>query len=153
MKRVKEIRGRGLRLASRAGRITLLLLGFAAANAGSAAAQGLNVELNQAVDRGGNCQASFLIRNDLGETLDRFGLELYLFDADGVVASRFLVDLAPLPNARTTPVSFPLGRSCSQISRVLIAGAAACRAEASGAQLDCMAGMKVVSRAQLQLEK
>jgi len=131
-----------------AGLCALLLLA-----ATPALAEQLGIELNRAADENGRCQASFLVRNGLGHTLDRFSLDLYLFDAGGRVASRILVDLAPVPDGRTTPFSFSLDRPCAELGSILIAAAPSCRAQGNAATLDCMAALSVSSRDRLALEK
>ena len=63
----------------------LALLGLSAL-AAPAAAEGLKIELNKLEDNAGSCLASFVVQNALGHTLDRFSLDLYVFDNDGVIA-------------------------------------------------------------------
>ncbi len=52
---------------------------------------GLDIELNKVEDNGGSCLASFVFRNRLGHTLNRFSMDLYVFDRDGVIARRQMV--------------------------------------------------------------
>jgi hypothetical protein len=54
----------------------LIVTGLSAA----AAEPGLDIELNKAVDGDGACVASLVVRNDMGHTLDRFSMDLYVFD-------------------------------------------------------------------------
>ncbi len=118
-----------------------------------ASAAGLAIELNKAEDEGNACLASFVIRNGLGHTLDRFSMDVIVFDRDGVIAGRSIVDLAPLPGAKTTVVIFPLQNGdCGAIDRVLVNGFPSCRAD-DGQTVDCLAGLSVSSRADIGLEK
>ncbi|HZD25987.1 MAG TPA: hypothetical protein VE631_06965, partial [Alphaproteobacteria bacterium] len=103
------------------GRAALGLLFALACQAPAFAAGSLSIELNRVTMRDGRCVGSFLIGNDLGRTLDRFSIDLYVFDADGRAARRLLVDLAPLPAGRTTPASFGLALPCGGIGWLLIA--------------------------------
>lgn len=118
-----------------------------------AAAAGLAIELNKTESRNGGCLASFVIRNGLGHTLDRFSMDVIIFDRDGVIAGRSLLDLAPLPDAKTTVATFPLQNGgCDAISRVLVNGFPSCRAN-SGQDVDCLNGLSVSSRGDIGLEK
>lgn len=133
-----------------------LLVGAAistAAGIPSARAAGLAIELNKAENGSGGCLASFVIRNSLGHTLDRFSMDVIIFDRDGVIAGRSLLDLAPLPDAKTTVATFPLQNGgCEGISRVLVNSFPACQAR-DGQDVDCLAGLSVSSRGKIGLEK
>ena len=118
-----------------------------------ASAAGLAIELNKAENGNGGCLASFVIRNGLGHTLDRFSMDVIVFDQEGVIAGRSLLDLAPLPDAKTTVATFPLQNGgCDTISRVLVNSFPSCRAN-SGQDVDCLAGLSVSSRDDIGLEK
>lgn len=118
-----------------------------------ASAAGLAIELNKAENGNGSCLASFVIRNGLGHTLDRFSMDVIVFDQEGVIAGRSLLDLAPLPDAKTTVATFPLQNGgCDTISRVLVNSFPSCRAN-SGQDVDCLAGLSVSSRDNIGLEK
>ncbi len=76
----------------------------------------------------GCCLASFVVRNGLGHTLDRFSLDLYVFDTDGVIARQVLLDMAPLRDDKTTVARFSLiQRACGKISRILVNAVSSCR--------------------------
>ncbi len=112
----------------------------------------LNIELNKVEDNTGTCQAAFLIWQQLGSKLDRFSLDLYVFDGDGVIARQILVDLAPLRNDKTTVVKFPLlERPCAEISKVLVNKIPSCRSAATGQDLDCLSDLAVSSRSRIGL--
>ena len=92
-----------------------------------AAAENLELELNKMEDGPRGCLATILIGNHLDRTLDRFRLDLVLFNGKGVIFDRILIDLAPVPKGRTTIASFPLnGASCAGISRILLKDAPGC---------------------------
>ncbi len=131
-----------------------IVTGFSAA----AAELGLNIELNKAEDGGGVCVASFVVRNDMGQSLDRFSMDLYVFDADGVIARQVLLDLAPLRGAqggsKTTVARFNLIASpCAEVSRILVNDIPSCRGAASGETLDCLTALTVSSRARIEMVK
>ena len=122
--------------------------------AASAAEPGLDIELNKAEDGDGACIASFVMRNAMGHTLDRFSMDLYVFDNNGVIARQVLLDLAPLRGNKTTVALFNLiGRSCGEVSRILINDIPSCRSAGSGATLDCLAALTVSSRGAIEMVK
>jgi hypothetical protein len=123
-----------------------------------AAEPGLDIELNKTEDGGGSCVASLVIRNAMGQSLDRFSMDLYVFDGDGVIARQVLLDLAPLKGAqggaKTTVARFNLiATPCAEVSRVLVNDIPSCRGEASGETLDCLGGLTVSSRGRIEMVK
>ncbi len=122
--------------------------------AASAAGPGLDIELNKAEDGDGACVASFVVRNGMGHTLDRFSMDLYVFDRDGVIARQVLLDLAPLRGNKITVARFNLiARSCGEVSRILINDIPSCRSAGSGDTLDCLAALTVSSRGLIEMVK
>ena len=125
----------------------------------AAAEPGLDIELNKAEDGdNGACVASFVVRNTMGQSLDRFAMDLYVFDSNGVIARQVLLDLAPLKGiqggAKTTVARFNLiATPCAEVSRVLINDIPSCRGEASGKTLDCLGGLSVSSRGAIEMVK
>ena len=114
----------------------------------------LEIELNKVEDNDGACLASFVVRNRLGHTLDRFSMDLYVFDRDGVIARQVLLDLAPLRGDKTTVARFSLiKRPCGEISRILINDIPSCRSEGTGETLDCLDGLTVTSRGLIEMIK
>ncbi len=123
-----------------------------------AAEMGLDIELNKAEDGDGACVVSLVVRNDMGQSLDRFSMDLYVFDSDGVIARQVLLDLAPLRGAqggtKTTVARFNLiARPCADISRILVNDIPSCRGEGAGEALDCLAALTVSSRAEIEMVK
>ena len=131
----------------------LLLTSFICLSPGTASAAGLSLELNK-IERGTeSCIATIQIANRLGQSLDRFRLDLVLFDSKGVIFERLLIDLAPLPHDRTTIASFPLlAAKCSDVSRILVKDVPACRAEGGG-DMDCFSSLRVKTRARIKIGK
>lgn len=113
----------------------------------------LSIELNKAEDTEQNsCVAAFVLRNDLAAPLDRFSLDLYIFDSDGIIARQLVLDLAPLRNDKTTVVRFPLmNRQCATIGRVLVNDIPSCRSAETGEDIDCLAVLQVSSRDRIAL--
>jgi hypothetical protein len=113
----------------------------------------LDIELNKVVDSGGGCLASFVVQNKLGQTLDRFSLDLFVFDKDGIIARQVLLDMAPLRKAKTTVANFSLIQlPCENIGKVLVNNIPSCRSE-DGSLLDCLEDLKVSSRNRIDLTK
>ncbi|MDA1100190.1 MAG: hypothetical protein O2967_14525 [Proteobacteria bacterium] len=133
--------------------LAILLAHFLCLTTYPAAAAGLGLELNKAEDSAQGCLATVLIGNDLGQTLDRFRLDLVLFDSSGVLFDRLLIDLAPLPAGRTTIARFALhaGR-CDGISRILLRDLPACRAQ-DGKTYDCLTDLVITTRAAIGFSK
>ena len=130
-----------------------LLTSFMWLSTGTASAAGLSLELNKIESVTETCTATVLIANRLGQSLDRFRLDLVLFDSKGVIFERLLIDLAPLPHDRTTIASFPLlAAKCSDISRILVKDVPACRAEVGG-DMDCFSSLRVKTRTRIQIGK
>lgn len=114
---------------------------------------GLAIELNKVEDFDDGCMASFVFQNNLGATLDRFNLDLFLFDAQGVIMRRVTIDMAPLPNGKTRVAQFHLHSGpCAELSRVLVNDFPQCRAD-DGEPVDCLAGLAVSSRSPIVLAK
>jgi hypothetical protein len=119
----------------------------------SAQSSGLSIELNKAEDFDGSCVASFVFQNNLGATLDRFNLDLFLFDSQGVIVRRVTIDLAPLLDGKTRVAQFHLhSGACAEVSRILVNDIPQCRAE-SGESVNCLAGLAVSSRSAIALTK
>ncbi len=115
---------------------------------------GIEIELNKVEDNGGSCLASFVFRNRLGHTLNRFSMDLYVFDRDGVIARRVVLDLAPLRGDKITVAQFFLiERPCGEVSRILINDIPSCRSEGTGETLDCLDGLTVTSRSLIEMVK
>jgi hypothetical protein len=123
------------------------------ANAAAADEQNLQIELNKTEDSGGGCLASFVVENKLGHTLDRFSLDLFVFDKEGIIARQVLLDMAPLRKSKTTVANFALVQvSCDSIGKVLVNDIPSCRSE-DGSLLDCLTDLKVSSRNRIELTK
>ncbi len=119
-----------------------------------ASAAGLSIELNKVEDNAGSCLASFVVQNGLGHTLDRFSLDLYVFDNEGVIARQVLLDMAPLRDDKTTVARFSLiQRPCGEVGRILVNNVPSCRSEGTGEELDCLAGLAVSSRSPVEMVK
>ena len=119
----------------------------------AATAASLSLELKKVESGTESCTATFLLVNRLGQSLDRFRLEMILIDSKGEFVERLLINLAPLSHDRTTVASFPLlAGNCSNISRILIKDVPACRAE-GGKKVDCLSSLVVKTRVLIKISK
>jgi len=95
---------------------------------------GIDLELNRANTVAESCEVSFVVRNELAHTLDRFQLELYVFDSDGIIKARSNIDLAPLRKNKSTVLAFRLyAAPCATVSKVLVNDIPQCRADTGAA--------------------
>jgi hypothetical protein len=129
-------------------------LGLAALAQPLAAAEPeLLIELNKLEDTEQGCRSLFLFDNATGHELNRFRVDLILFDQEGVYAKQLLLDMAPLSEDKKVLTSFLLAdEPCASIGSILVNDLPLCE-NGSGAELDCVPLLKVESRTDVPLEK
>jgi hypothetical protein len=129
-------------------------LGLAALAPPLAAAEPeLLIELNKLEDTEQGCRSLFLFDNATGHELNRFRVDLILFDQEGVYAKQLLLDMAPLSEDKKVLTSFLLAdQPCASIGSILVNDLPLCE-NGSGAELDCVPLLKVESRTDVPLEK
>lgn len=111
------------------------------------------IELNKVENTEQGCRPLFLFDNRSGHQLNRFQVELILFDQKGVYSSQILLDMAPLYKDKKTIASFLLSDiPCDQIGSVLVNDLPDCENSAGNA-LDCLAFLQVASKGDIVLEK
>jgi hypothetical protein len=128
----------------------LVLAGASAGSAATAAtAPTIGVELNdlQPGDSGG-CRAVFVVTNNLGKPIDKFGVRVVAFDKDEHASLFLTLDIGAMPAGKTRVLRFDLGDTvaCPDISRLVLDDVTAC----DGDGLDpaaCLATLAVTSRA------
>lgn len=99
----------------------------------------------------GGCRLTFVIRNDLGTTIENLVAEAVLFDAEGRVATMTLFDFGALPEARPRVRQFDLaGPSCDRIGEILVNGIGTC--EGAGlAPAACLDGLRLSSDTDIEV--
>ena len=102
------------------------------------AAEDMRVELNAAENAEGRCRLTFVIENK-GAPRDTLKLDLALFNSEGAVYRRMIVDLAPVRSAKTIVKTFAVEGECAQLGAVLINEVAACAPGDPNACLDALA--------------
>lgn len=104
-------------------RLRILLFVAALACSGPAFAQsgGVQVELNKLQPVDDACRA-YLVTQNLSDTaFDSLKLDVVMFDADGIVAKRLAIQLAPIPAGKTRLKVFDMADlSCGQIGQLLL---------------------------------
>jgi hypothetical protein len=142
------------RLSKHARHLLLPALFFVFGTSTAFAADGkISIELNKAEETEQGCSSLFLFDNQSGHQLNRFQVDLVLFDDKGVHARRLLLDMAPLYNNKKVVASFLMNDlACSQIGSMLVNALPSC-ANSTGAKLDCLGLLDVSSKSSIPLEK
>jgi hypothetical protein len=113
----------------------------------------LGIQLNKLEDSAEGCRSVFVFDNHTGHELNRFRVDLILFDPNGVYSKQLLLDMAPLPDDKKTVTSFLLdGQPCNELGSVLVNDVPWCE-NGSGTAIDCVKMLKVGSLAQVPLQK
>ena len=113
----------------------------------------LGIELNKLEDTEEGCRSLFVFDNATGHELNRFRVDLILFDRKGVYAKQLLLDMAPLYEDKKVLASFLLADDpCDSIGTVLINDVPWCE-NGAGATVDCVKLLEVGSRTEVPLEK
>lgn len=111
----------------------------------------LQLELNAAQTTDKGCRLVFVIKNDLGKSLARTGLEIALFNEAGVVDRLSVLEFKDLVSGKTKVSRFELpGVQCANISRLLVNGTTACEGEGVEPQL-CQGALALSSKAGIEL--
>ena len=134
--------------------VACAVFGFLAMAQPLAAAEGeLLIELNKLEDTDQGCRSLFVFDNATGHELNRFQVDLILFDQEGVYAKQVMLDMAPLSEDKKVLASFLLpDHECGTIGSILVNDLPQCE-DGAGAQLDCVKLLEVRSRTDTPLEK
>lgn len=105
--------------------ISMWLLGVVVlALSGNAAAEGdpaIGVQLNTLEADGDDCRAHLVLENGLDEALESFQLDMVVFDEDGIIQRRMVVEMAPLRAGSISVRAFRMtATSCDSVGRILI---------------------------------
>ncbi len=119
-----------------------LLAGATASSASAQEEQKLTFELNKVEDVDGACHGSFVVNNKLGSPIQQLTLDLYLFDAQGIISQHTVLDIGPIPNRKTRILTFSLINDlCENINKIVINDIPNCRTS-DGTTIDCLAASK-----------
>lgn len=113
----------------------------------------VDVELNKLEPQDKGCRAFFVVSNDTAAEYDAFKLDLVLFQPDGVINKRLIVNLAPVRAQKKTVKQFDLeGTPCEQVGSFLVNDVIECKAPAGPVE-GCLAGLTVKTLTKVQLSK
>ena len=119
-----------------------LLLGATAVRAEPA----VSVDLNKLEARENACRAYFVLENGTASRFTGFTLDLYIFDPEGVIQKRLVVDTAPLTpdKTRIRPVDIREMR-CEQVAKIVVNDVIDC-VDGSGERSDCVDQLGLTNR-------
>ncbi|MDX1540062.1 MAG: Tat pathway signal sequence domain protein [Geminicoccaceae bacterium] len=125
----------------------------APSGAGLAQEGAIGIELNKVEDTEEGCRTLFVFENRTGHELNRFRVDLILFDDEGVFSRQLMLDMAPLYDEKKSVASFLLEPAgCGQIGSILVNDIPQCE-NGTGTDLDCVDLLEVSSRSDIPLEK
>lgn len=114
-------------------------------------AEKIVLQLNEAASVGGSCRLTFVIRNELPDTVTALGLDLVMFDTSGGVSGYAAVDFGALPAGKTRVRQYDVAKGdCADLSRVLLNDIRACEIEAR-ADRECLSMLALSSRSEIDL--
>lgn len=133
--------------------LTIAVAASAAGPVGADDGLSLDIELNKIEDSAEGCRSVFVFDNRTGHDLNRFRIDLILFDAEGVYAKQLMLDMAPLYADKKTVASFLLDEQpCASIGSILVNDVPWCE-NGTGSAVDCVRLLEVDSKAALPLQK
>jgi hypothetical protein len=107
------------------------------------AADVLGIELNTAEPADNRCRLTFVIENKTERAVDSIKLDLAMFNPDGIVQRRMVVEMGPLRAAKTTVKTFAVDGDCRQLGAILVNDITACAPADAGS---CLEGLALSSR-------
>ena len=112
----------------------------------TAPAPALALELNAVQPTDGGCRVTFLATNSLGASVERAGIEMAFFTADGGVDRIVTLDFTGLTEGKTKVLQFELqDLPCDNIGRLLVNDIAACEREGLAPDA-CLKGLVTMAR-------
>ena len=103
----------------------------------------MRVELNAAESAENRCRLTFLIENKAKNPVESLKLDLALFNAEGVVQTRMVTEMAPVRPMKTIVRTFSIDGECKQIGSILVNDVTAC---VPGNPNACLDGLELASR-------
>jgi hypothetical protein len=121
-----------------------------AQDASSAPEPALALELNAVQPAETGCRVTFLATNDLGAAVDRAGIEMAFFTADGGIDRIVTLDFTGLTQGKTKVLQFELkDLLCDDIGRLLVNDVVSCEGEGLPAD-SCLKGLVTTARPPIQ---
>lgn len=111
----------------------------------------IGVQLNKLETDGEDCRVHLVLENGLGQALESFQLDLVVFDGDGIIQRRTVLETAPLRAGGTSVRAFRMtDTDCGMVGRILINDVSACEGP-EGAVDGCGDSVQVESFADVPL--
>lgn len=120
----------------------------------AAGAGRIAVELNDLqVGDGGGCRAVFVLKNDIGQPLDKLTLRVVAFDQKGRATLFLSLDVGALTVGKTRILRFDLGDkvACTDVARMVLDDVTACAGDGLTPPA-CLAAIALSSRASVPLD-
>jgi hypothetical protein len=103
----------------------------------AAADSSIHVELNAAESVPPNhCRLSFVVQNNAESAIDTLKLDLAVFDREGAIQRRMIVEIGPVRATKTIVRTFNVETDCGHIGSILLNDVTACAPGEPGACLD-----------------
>ncbi len=83
-----------------------------------AADPNIRIELNTVENAENRCRMTFVIENKNTHAVGGFKIDLALFNMEGTVYRRMVVDMGPVPPSKTIVKTFATDGDCGQLSAV-----------------------------------
>lgn len=116
-------------------------------------AAGTTIELNKLEPTDKGCRAYMVVNNQADKNFQSFKIDLVVFQPDGVIGRRLLVDFAPLKAQKKSVRLFEIeGVPCDKIGSLLINDVTECKAD-SAVIPGCLDNLKTSSLTKVQLSK
>jgi hypothetical protein len=113
----------------------------------------MTLELNKLEPSDNGCRAFVVVDNRSDVAFSAFKLDLVLFQPDGVIGKRIMLDLAPVKAHKRAVKAFEIDKmKCDGFGSILINDVLECRAEAEPID-NCLARLELKSLSAVQLTK
>lgn len=102
----------------------------------ASAADTIRIDLNAIEPVQNRCLISFVVENKTPAAIDVLKLDLAVFDPEGIIRRRLIVELGPLRRAKTMVKAFELDADCTQLGAILVNDVTQCAPADAGTCLD-----------------
>jgi hypothetical protein len=106
--------------------LLVALLAAAAQPCLAAPSDPIRIELNALATVKGHCQASFVIENKTANAIGSLKLDLVIFNKEGVIDQRLVVEMGPLRGVKTVVKAFAFDGDCERAGSILLNDVTAC---------------------------
>jgi hypothetical protein len=121
----------------------LIVIPVLAAAPVHAAGDMMSLELNTAETADNRCRLTFVMENKTDRSIDSIKLDLVVFNPEGIVQRRMIIEMGPVRANKTNVKIFPAEGDCAQIGAILVNDVTAC---VPGDPAACLDGLSLASR-------